>query len=126
MKLRKACGLDGIPNEFLRHLPRRPLAHLTHLFNHCLHLSNFQKPWKEAKFKTLPKSSKDQMFPENLCPISLMSIRGKLFEKVTLKIVQSYIEERGLLNASQFGFRARHIMILQCMSYGPHHLKFQQ
>jgi hypothetical protein len=36
LKLRKACGLDGIPNESLRHLPRRPLVHPTHLFNHCL------------------------------------------------------------------------------------------
>jgi hypothetical protein len=26
-KLRKACGIDGIPNECLRHLPRRPLIH---------------------------------------------------------------------------------------------------
>jgi hypothetical protein len=30
LKLRKVCGLDGIPNECLRHLPRRPLVHLTH------------------------------------------------------------------------------------------------
>jgi hypothetical protein len=44
LKLRKACGLDGIPNECLRHLPRRPLVYLTHLFNHCLRLSHFQKP----------------------------------------------------------------------------------
>jgi hypothetical protein len=28
LKLRKACGLDGILNECLRHLPRRPLVHL--------------------------------------------------------------------------------------------------
>jgi ferredoxin-NADP reductase len=27
LKLRKACGIDGIPNECLRHLPRRPLDH---------------------------------------------------------------------------------------------------
>jgi hypothetical protein len=32
LKLRKASGLDGIPNECLRRLPRRPLIHLTHLF----------------------------------------------------------------------------------------------
>jgi hypothetical protein len=25
LKLRKACGLDGIPNKFLGHLPRKPL-----------------------------------------------------------------------------------------------------
>jgi hypothetical protein len=34
LKLKKACGIDGIPNECLRHLPRRPLVHLTHLINH--------------------------------------------------------------------------------------------
>jgi hypothetical protein len=48
LKLRKACGLDGIPDECLRHLPKRPLVRLTHLFNHCLRLSHFPKPWKEA------------------------------------------------------------------------------
>jgi hypothetical protein len=31
LKLRKACGIDGIPNECLRHLLRRPLVHLTQL-----------------------------------------------------------------------------------------------
>jgi hypothetical protein len=31
LKLRKACGTDGISNECLRQLPRRPLVHLTHL-----------------------------------------------------------------------------------------------
>jgi hypothetical protein len=38
LKLNKACGIDGIPNECLKHIPKRPLVHLTHLFNHCLQL----------------------------------------------------------------------------------------
>jgi hypothetical protein len=38
LKLGKACGIDDIPNECLRHLPRRSLVHITHLFNHCLRL----------------------------------------------------------------------------------------
>jgi hypothetical protein len=42
-----------------------------------------------------------------------LSITGKLFEKVILKIVQRHVEERGLLNASQFGFCALHSMTLQ-------------
>jgi hypothetical protein len=36
LKIRKACGIDGIPNECLRQLPKRHLVHLTRLFNHCL------------------------------------------------------------------------------------------
>jgi hypothetical protein len=27
LKFKKACEIDGIPNECLRHLPRRPLVH---------------------------------------------------------------------------------------------------
>jgi hypothetical protein len=66
LKLRKACGLYGVPNEHLRHLPRGPLVHLTHLFNHWLWLSHFPKPWQEAKVITLPKPGKDSKFPQNL------------------------------------------------------------
>jgi hypothetical protein len=109
------------PNECLRHLLRRLLAYLTHLFNHCLRPSYFSKPWKEAKVITLPKPGKNPKFPQHLRPISLLSTTGNLFEKVILKIVQRHIEERGLLNASKlFGFRAHHSTTLQCMRFMDH------
>jgi hypothetical protein len=104
----------------LRHLPRRPLVHLTHLFNHCIRLAHFPTSWKEAKVITLPKPGKNPKFPQNLRPISLLPTTGKLFEKVVLKIVQRHIEERGLHNACQFGFRARHSTTLQCMRLTDH------
>jgi hypothetical protein len=84
LKLGKACGFDGIPNECLRHLPRRTLANLTHLFNHCLGLGHFPAPWKEVKIITLLKPAKDPKFPQNLRPISLLSTTGKLFETLLL------------------------------------------
>jgi hypothetical protein len=34
LKLTKACGTDGVPNENLRHFPRGPHVYLTYLFNH--------------------------------------------------------------------------------------------
>jgi hypothetical protein len=120
LKLIKACGIDGIPNECLRHIPRSPLVHLTHLFNHCLRLPHFPNPWKEAKVITLPKPGKDPKFPQNLRPISLLPTTGKLFKKVILKFVQKHIEERGLLNQSQLGFRAGHSTTLQCMRLMDH------
>jgi hypothetical protein len=120
LKLKKACGIDGIPNECLRHLPRRPLVHLTHLFNHCLRLSYFPSSWKEAKIITLPKPGKDPKFPQNLRPISLLPTMGKLFENVIQQIVQKHIDKNNLLNASQFGFRARHSTTLQCMRLMDH------
>jgi hypothetical protein len=121
LKLRKACRIDGIPNECLRHLPRRQLVYLKCLYNHCLRLSYFPKPWKEAKVITLPKPGKDTKFPQKLHPISFLSRTGKkLFEKVILKVVQKPIEDRGLLNASLFGFRACHSTTLQCLRLADH------
>jgi hypothetical protein len=99
--------------------------YLTHLFNLCLRLSHFPNSWKEAKIITLPKPVKDPKFPQNLHPTSLLSTKGKLFEKFILKIVQRHNDERGLLNASQFGFRARHSTTTYG-AYGQHDLKFQQ
>jgi hypothetical protein len=116
LKLRKACGIEGIPNECLRHLPRRrPMVHWTHLlvFNHCFRLSHFPKSLEEVKFITLPKPGKFPKFHQILPPISPL-FQHTNSSKSHFKIVQKYTEERGLLNASQFGFRVRHSTILQC------------
>jgi hypothetical protein len=74
----------------------------------------------EAKVMTLPKPGKDPKFPQNLHPINLLSTRGQLFEKLILKVLQKHIEERGLPNASQFYFRARHSTTLECVKLADH------
>jgi hypothetical protein len=90
------------------------------LINNCVRLSHFPTSWNEAKVITLAKPGKDPKFPQNLRPISLLPTTGKLFEKVILKAVQRHIEDKGLLNASQFGFRARHSRTLQCFRLTDH------
>jgi hypothetical protein len=118
--LKKACGIDGILNECLKYLPRRPLVHLTHLFNNCIRLSHFPTSWKEAKVVALTKPGKDPKLPQNLRPISLLSSTGKVLEKVILEIVHRHIGDRNLLNTSQFGFCADHSTTLQCMRLVEH------
>jgi hypothetical protein len=119
LKLKKACGIDDIANECLRHLPRRPLVQLTHIFNHCLRLSYFPNDRKEAKVITLPKPDKDPKFSLNLRPIRPLSTTGTLFEKV-IQIVQRHLDKNNLLNSSQYGFRGRHNTTLQCMRLTDH------
>jgi hypothetical protein len=104
----------------LRHLPRRYLVHVTLLFFHCLRLCHFPASWKEAKIIALPKPGKNPKFPENLRPISLLSTTGNFFEELILKTIQRHIAERNLLNASQFGFLARHSTTLQSMRLMDH------
>jgi hypothetical protein len=48
-----------------------------------------------------------------------LSTTGKLFEVIP-KIVKRHIGEKGLLNAGQSGFRARHNTTLQCMRQTDH------
>jgi hypothetical protein len=45
---------------------------------------------------------------------------GKLFEKLILRTIQKHTEERNLLNASKFGFRADDSMTLRCMRRANH------
>jgi hypothetical protein len=95
-------------------------VHLTRLFNHCFQLSHFPTPWKEARNITLLKAGKDPKCPQNLSPISLLSTTGKLFEKLILRTIEKHVEERNLLNTSQFYFRADHSTTLQYMRLADH------
>jgi hypothetical protein len=63
----------------------------------------------------LPNPGKDPKLSQNLHLISFFYTTGKLFEKVISKIIQRHIENRKLLNASQFGFHADYSTALQCM-----------
>jgi hypothetical protein len=74
----EACGFDGIQNENLRRLTRRPLVHLTRIFNHCLRLGQFPAPRKEIKFITLPKPGKYSLFSPNLRPIRPLVHYGQI------------------------------------------------
>jgi hypothetical protein len=69
---------------------------------------------------TLPKPGKYPKFPPKVCPISLLSTTVKVFEEVILKTVQRHNEERGLLNATQFGFHACHGTTVQSMKLTDH------
>jgi hypothetical protein len=68
----------------------------------------------------LPKPGKDPKLPQNLRPIILLPSTGNIFGKVILEIVKRHIGKRNVLNASQFGFRARHSTTLQCMRLADH------
>jgi hypothetical protein len=73
----------------------------------------FSKSLEGSKGHNLTETLCGPKIPSNLRLISLLSTTVKLFVKVILKIFQKHIEEKGLLNASQFGFRACYSTALQ-------------
>ena len=82
LKPRAAPGEDGITSLMLRHLSRKALTYLTHLFNHLLQLGFFPNTRKRAKVIPIPKPNKPPTDPNSYRPISLLSIVDKLFERI--------------------------------------------
>jgi hypothetical protein len=90
LQIGKTYGFDGIPNECLQHLQRRPLMHLTHLLNHCLWLLSFSVTLEGSKNHNSAKNwQRPKIIPE-LSLISHLSTTGKLFEKLILRTVQHF------------------------------------
>ncbi|GFT59469.1 RNA-directed DNA polymerase from mobile element jockey [Trichonephila clavipes] len=53
----------------------------------------------------IPKPGKDQKFPLNFRPITLISSIGKIYEKILLKRIQKYTLENSIIPDIQHGFR---------------------
>jgi hypothetical protein len=115
LKWTKACEIDGLPSECVKHLPRSPLVHLAKLIN----LSHFPETWKEAKNDSLAKTKLRILNSTKICPISLLSNTSKLLKNCILKIIQRHTDGRNFPNASQFGFHANRSTKLQCMRLRP-------
>ena len=84
---KKSCGSDGIPPRLLKEgafVLAAPIAHLL-----SLSVEEFSVPiqWKSADIVPLPKSS--SITTENLRPISLLPIIGKILEKRVLASVKT-------------------------------------
>ncbi|GFV54007.1 probable RNA-directed DNA polymerase from transposon BS [Trichonephila clavipes] len=67
--------------------------------------NHFPKPWKHAILTMIPKPGKDQKFPLNFRPISLISSIGKIYEKILLKRIEKYTLDNSIIPDIQHGFR---------------------
>jgi len=56
---------------------------------------------------------KDPALPSSYWPISLLDMIGKLFENIVLPRILHVVNECGLMQDEQFGFRPRHSISLQ-------------
>ena len=104
-RVKSAAGLDGIGYNLLRRVPQSYMTYLISFFGVCLRLGYFPKEWKHAKIIMVPKPGKDLSLAKNYRPISLLSCLGKLFERLLAGRLSEHLEEKGLFNKNQSGFR---------------------
>lgn len=113
LKVKKAPGLDGIPNIILKHLPDSALTLITEIINSCIDLCYFPAHFKIAKVIPILKTSKDSKCPANYRPISLLSSLGKIFERIINSKLNASLVENSSINPKQFGFREGHSTVHQ-------------
>ena len=102
----KAPGDDKITNKVLKQLSNKSRAFLATLYNAVIRLSYFPSSWKFSVIHAVHKPGKNPITPSSYRPIGLLSVVGKLFEKLLLKRI--LLEYPNLMPDHQFGFRNRH------------------
>lgn len=115
-----APGADGISNDHLKHMPRKPLVLLTRIINSCLLLQFFPTQWKTARLVPIPKPGKDHKLPENYRPISLLSTLGKTLERVIHSRITESLMTDGTIRLEQFGFQKKLSAELQVLRVVEH------
>jgi hypothetical protein len=104
LKLKKACGIDAIPNEILKHKNIHP--YLILFFQACLESGITPSVWKQALIKPIPKSSsKDPLVPLNYRGISLISCISKTYSSIINNRIMQFCDDHNLLVDEQNGFR---------------------
>jgi len=105
MKMRKACGYDGISNEMIHHLGEEGRKSLLHLINKSWKTKYVPTDWRKAIIIPIPKQGKDLKKTSSYRPISLTGCISKLMEHMVKERLIYNLERDNVLNESQAGFR---------------------
>ena len=106
LNLSKASGLDCIPVVVLKNCKPELSYILAELFNKCLKESYFPDCWKVSSVVPVFKNVGERSTAKNYCPVNLLSVVSKVFEKLVNNMIVNHLEKCGLFSDSQYGFRS--------------------
>ena len=78
---------------------------LPELFNKCLKESGFPDCWKVSSVVPVFKNVGERPTAKNYCPVSLLSVVSKVFEKLVNNRIVDHLEKCGLFSDFQYGSR---------------------
>ena len=105
LDLSKASGPDCIPVIVLKNCESELSYILAELFNKCLNKSCFPYCWKVSSVVPVFKNVGKRSRTKNYCPVSLLSVVSKIFEKLANNRIVDHLEKCGLISDFQYGFR---------------------
>ena len=100
----KASGPDCIPVVVLKNCEPELSYILAKLFNICLKESCFPDCWKVSSVVHVFKNVGERSTATNYCPVSLLSVVSKVFEKLVNNRTVDHLEKCGF--DFQYGFRS--------------------
>ena len=108
MSSNKATGLDGVGVKIMKVAAPAIAPSLCTLINYCIDNSTFPSLWKYVQVIPVYKGHgrKDDM--GNYCPISILPLLSKVFEKHIHHALFGYMKENNLLHQLQSGFQQFH------------------
>ena len=80
---------------------------LTHIINTCIKLAYFPRAWKVARISPIPKADQPKS-DQDYRPISILPALSKIFERLVLQQVNSFICDQALFIDTMSGFRKGH------------------
>ena len=116
IKLSSAPGPDGVPAILYKHYAEQLSYPLLLLWQASLDSGKMPDGTLLAFITPIPKSV-DRSIPANYRPVALTNHLTKVFERVLRRELTEHLENEGLLNKTQHGFRERHSTITQILCY---------
>ena len=101
----KASGPDCIPMVVLKNCEPELSYILAKLFK-CLKASCFSESWKVSSMVPVFKNVGETSTAKNYCPVRLLSVVSKVFEKLVNNRIVDHLEICGLFSDFQYGFRS--------------------
>ena len=102
----KAAGPECIPVVVLKNCEPELSYILAKLFNMCLKESCFPDCWKVSSVVPVFKNVGERSTAKNYCPVSLLSVISKVFEKLVNNRIVNHLEDCGLFSDFEYGFRS--------------------
>jgi ribonuclease HI/exonuclease III len=109
---KKAPGIDGVPNEVLKHMPAAFHDAMHGLFKILWEQHRTPTAWKQALTVLLYKKD-DPHEVKNYRPIGLLTAVYKLWSAVVTRCLSAFVEEHEMLSGAQEGFRANRNTVRQ-------------
>ena len=107
LKPKTSSGVDCISNKLIKYVKNVIMEPLTVIINQMLNVGIFPDSLKISKVIPIYKKSDNTIF-SNYRPISLLPSISKIFEKIILEQITTYLDTNNLIHKHQYGFRKNH------------------